>query len=616
MNHRVWVLGVMLLAPLGCVHTQTRLQSEEDGERDEAYKIQTIGDATTVANADPVQVWGVGLVVGLDGTGGGSPPGGYREILEKELKRMEVDNYREILGSPNTSLVLVSALIPAGARKGDPLDIEVNLPPQSRTRSLRGGQLIECRLYNYESAHAINPACTGSDRSVKGHPLVRAKGSLVVGFGDGDEEAKLRRGRIWGGGRCEIDRPFFLVLNEDQQFARVAMRVAERINDTFQGNYPRAPGMETAVPKTKSVVTLGVPSQYKHNLPRYLRVVRMIPLQEAPAPSSTYRRKLEADLLDATASVTAALRLEALGPDSVPILKRGLQSQQALVRFTSAEALAYLGDSSCGEELARLVTEQPALRAYCLTAMASLDESICHLKLEELLACPSAEARYGAFRALRVLEEKQASSLVKGKLLNDSYWLHRVAADSPGLVHISSSRRPEIVLFGEMARLEPPFSFLAGKEITVTAADEDNRCTISRISVRQGTRRKQCSLELEDILTTMSDLGASYPDVIELLRQADRCKCLSCAVKNDALPQAAPVQELARAAKTDPAFLQGEIVQARGDFNLTPTLFEQAATYGLSRRSRETPNAEDAEALLRDSKSKPERSTAQQTGRR
>lgn len=609
MNHRVWVLGIMLLAPLGCVHTQTRLQSEEETDNgDKAYKLRSIGDSTTIANADPVSVWGVGLVIGLEGTGGGAPPGGYREILEKELKRKGIENYKDILASPDTSLVVVSALIPAGARKGDPLDIEVKLPPQSRTRSLRGGKLVECLLYNYESTREVNPN-SRADASLKGHPLARAHGPLVVGFGDGDEDAKQRFGRIWGGGRCEIDRPFFLVLNDDQQHVRTAMRVAERINETFQGNYPRAPGMDTAAAKTKSVVTLAVPPQYKHNLPRYLRVVRMIPLEELPAPSSTYRRRLETDLLDPAETVKAALRLEALGPDSVAVLKRGLKSEQTLVRFTSAEALAYLGDPACGEELARLVEEQPALRAYCLTAMASLDESICHVKLEELLASPSAEARYGAFRALRVLEEKQAGSQVRGKFLNESFWLHRVAPDAQGLVHISCSRRPEVVLFGEMATLQPPFSFLAGREITVTAADEDDRCTISRISVQQGARRKQCSLKLDDILMTMSELGATYPDVVELLRQADRCKCLSCAVRNDALPQTASVQELAKAGGKNPELLPPEVVQARGDFNLTPTLYEQSATYGLSRRSQEPPNAEDAEALLKQP-AKPERSTA------
>src|SRR5262249_35732520 len=153
----------------------------------------------------------------------------------------------------------------------------------------------------------------------------------------------------YGGGRCEMNRPFFLALNDDHQFARIAMRVAERVNETFQGPFL---GMQTiAEAKTSQAVVLGVPQQYRHNLPRYLRVVRMIPLSGSPSPSSAYRKRLEQELLDPAHTITAALRLEALGSNSVAVLKNGLQSQHVLVRFASAEALAYLGSPACGEEL-------------------------------------------------------------------------------------------------------------------------------------------------------------------------------------------------------------------------------------------------------------------------
>src|SRR5207244_9284215 len=136
---------------------------------------------------------------------------------------------------------------------------------------------------------------------------------------------------------------------------------------------------------------------------------------------------------------TAALRLEALGTDSIPALKLGLESEHVLVRFAAAEALAYLGCPACGEELARLVEQQPALRAYSLTALASLNEAVSHVKLTELLGSKSAETRYGAFRALRALDEHDAT--VQGEMLNESFWLHRLAPGAPGLVHLSSSRR-------------------------------------------------------------------------------------------------------------------------------------------------------------------------------
>src|SRR5262249_50602822 len=197
----------------------------------------TVADVTDVANALPLQVSGVGLVVGLEGTGGGNPPGLFRNMLEDQLKKQRVPNVKEVLASPDNALVLVTALIPAGSRKGDPIDIEVSLPPGSKVTSLRGGYLQQCVLRNYDRTKnlgaQINPQYSGGDKLLPGHVLAYARGPLLVGFGDGDDKAKLCRGRIWEGGVSLIDRPFFLVLKNDKKFARVAGAVAERINVLF-----------------------------------------------------------------------------------------------------------------------------------------------------------------------------------------------------------------------------------------------------------------------------------------------------------------------------------------------------------------------------------------------
>jgi hypothetical protein len=572
MNHRVWVLGALVLGLAGCAHTQTRGQAADDNERDKDIEVKTIGTVTDVANVDPIPVSGVGLVVGLDGTGGGTPPGSWRDLLEKQLRTHNIDNPKEVMASPNNALVLVSALIPPGVRKGDPLDVEIVLPPQSKVTSLRGGYLKECTLFNYANARRLAPSIVSADELVLGHPVACAEGPLLVGFGDGDEAARPRQARIWDGGRSKIDRPFYLALKSGQQYARVAQIVAERVNETFHGSF-RGTMTDIAVAKNNQAIALGVPPQYKLNVPRYLRVVCLIPMREAPEMRTPYRRQLEERLSDPARTITAALRLEALGAESVPVLKHALQHEHPLVRFAAAEALAYLGNPACGDELARLAERQPRLRAFCLTAMASLDEAVSHVKLNELLASPSAETRYGAFRALRALDEHDAA--VHGELLNDCFWLHRAAPESAPLVHLAGSRRAEIVLFGEDAYLIPPFSFLAGPEFTITAGRDDEHCTVSRFSVHHGTRRRQCSLKLEDVLRTLADLGGMYPDTVELLRQADQCHCLTCRVAVDALPQATEVEDLAKRDPADTKFqeVEASLRQAESDLGATPTLY-------------------------------------------
>jgi hypothetical protein len=575
MNQRVWALGVILLGLCGCASSghQARLQSAEEPEHEKDYQVRTIGEVTTVANADPLPVSGVGLVIGLEGTGGGAPPGAIRTTLEDELRKRRIDNVHEILNSPTTSAVIVSGQFPAGARKGDPIDLEITLPPGSKTRSLRGGRLLACKLYNYDSARNINPNAPGGDRLLKGHPIVQVvEAPVQVGVGDGDDVARLRTARIWGGGHCLMDRPFYLILNEDDQKARVAQIVADRINETFHGAF-QAALTDVAVAKTASVVWLNVPPQYRLNLPRYLRVVRLIPLRETEASRIPYRRRLEKELLDPAHTVTAALRLEALGPDSVPTLKEGLASEHPLVRFCAAEALAYLGDPSCGEELARIVEQAPVLRAFSLTALASLDEAICHVELRRLLTSPSAETRYGAFRALRALDEHEEA--IPGDLLNDSFWLYRVAPSAKPLVHLSTSRRAEVILFGEDPRLLPPFYICSG-DFVVAAGKDDDKCTITRVSYRHGTSKRQCSLKLDEILRTLTDLGGTYPDVVEILRRADHSQCVSCRIAVDALPQATTVEELARGGAGDPEVLKThpEILDAKAELGATPTLFD------------------------------------------
>ncbi len=582
--------GIILGGPTGCAHQQTRMQSPEENEKDKVAEVKTVRHVASFANTDPITVSGVGLVVGLEGTGGDPP---YRDMLVNELRKRGVENIKEILASPNNAVVLVTARIPAGSRKGDPMDVDVMIPPGSKASSLRGGYLKDCPLYNYENTKNLDPNFTGPNRALQGHVVAHAEGPILAGKAQDGDDSGPRRGQIWAGGKSKIERPFYLVVNEGHQYARMAKIVSDRINESFHG--PSRGGLDSlAIPQTKAVVALRVPQQYRLNLPRYLRVVSSIPLGESVdglhverltraanaqsvpvGPGSQYWKHLEEQLLDPAQTISAALCLEAQGSEAAGVLKTGLASSHVLVRFASAEALAYLGDRSGADVLAQLVERQPALRAYCLTAMASLDESVCHVKLRELLSARSPETRYGAFRALRALHE--TGDDLQGELHNDSYWVHRGVGDGPPLVHVSTIHRAEIVMFGDEPTLLPPFSFLCG-EFTVTAGRDDLRCTIRRLSPQHTSRPEQCSLKLADVLHTLGEMGGAYPEAVELVHQAGTYNGLSCPVAFDALPQAPSVQALAKKGAEDPDFFgtDKEIMSARENLGATPTLFDKS----------------------------------------
>jgi hypothetical protein len=574
MNRR-WALaaGWVVMLALGCSHPQTtRSQSAEDPERDKEAEVATVGAVASFADPDPFAVSGVGLVAGLSGTGGDAPVGSYRSLLEDQLRKAGVQNIKEMLGNPDFAMVLVTGLIPAGARKGDPIDVEITLPPGSKVTSLRGGVLTDCALVSYDTARHVSRGYEGPDRLLKGDRWAVAKGPVVVGVGrpargpEGGEADPEKAGRVWGGGRCLKDREFTLLLNPDRQMARIAAQVADRVNATFPG--PRFGNDVLARALDKQQIVLKVPPQYRHNLPHFMRVACGVPLAGPPPADGPYRHRLEEQLLDPARTNAAAIRLEALGLEGAPPLKAALQSPYPLVRFAAAEALAYLGQADGSGELARLVEEQPVLRAYCLTALASLDHTAGHLKLEELLARPEAEVRYGAFRALRALDDRDP--LVAGELLNDSFWLHRAGSDGPPLVHLLSGKRAEVVLFGNAPSLAPPFSFLVGPEFTVTAGATENVCTVSRFSVKHGRKQRQCPLQLAEVVRSLGELGGSYADVTDLLRQAERTGSLACALATDALPKAPTVQQLAQLGASDPTLRS----TAAADVGATPNLFD------------------------------------------
>jgi hypothetical protein len=580
MIRRKWLLAGCLFGLAGCLHggQTVRPQSAEVDERDIVAEVRTIGDFTGVANAEPIAVYGVGLVEGLHGTGGGNPPGRERAEIEEYLRKRGISNTKAVLDSREYAVVHVAARVPAGARKGDNVDLEINLPPGSKVQSLKGGRLIECQLYNYDTTTRVNPQFNGLDRALKGHALVKAHGAVLVGNDDPetakpDQIASGKVGRVWGGGKCQIDRPFYLVLNPETQRVPVAMRIAERINETFAG--PRGGGAKLADPKDKERVLLQVPDAYRHNLPRYLRVVRLIPLETPTMGEVGYRQRLEKMLLDPATCIVAALRLEALGSDVTNALKTAITHPTPLVRFAAAESLAYLGQPACGEPLAKLIKEEPLVQSYCLTALGSLDEAVCHVKLQELMSDADPTVRYGAFRALHALDTSDPA--LGGESVHETFHLHQVAPSSAGMIHLVSGRRAEVVLFGQTPTFQPPFSFLAGGDYTITAGAGDTKVTLSRFSKGGAPERRQCGLAIAEVVRNLAELGANYPDVVEVLQQAHEISCLSCPLVVDAYPKTTSIDELVKLATVNGHLRSTAAHDLRDVSGLgsAPTLFNQ-----------------------------------------
>jgi flagellar basal body P-ring protein FlgI len=588
--YRCTVFGLALALLAGCVNPEARLQMAEEAETRKDLAVKTVGDVADITVVGPVQVSGIALVTGLDGTGG-SPQGPYRQHLDQVLrKQQKVENVKEILDSPDNAIVLITSFIMPSARVGDRFDVEVTLPPGSKATSLAGGTLQICALRNHDTTKSLLPDYDGPDRLLQGHVMAHAKGPVMVGLGDGTTASDQKKGRVWRGAASHIELPYYLVLKKDDKSMRVAQAVAERLNYLFQEDPQRAAQRSQAgrqmlmlegvaqqvnhnlansvaslsgpiaKAKSKEAVEMRVPYSYRLNPERSMYVARLVPLAVDAEQMGRYKRRLQKLLAEPGETVMAARRLEALGRDSALPLREGLTHPDPLVRFSSAEALAYLGDLSGAEELSKLARQYPLLAGSCVIALASLDEPSSRQRLAEMLNEPDTVLRSTAFRMLRQLAEGDAPEtglktawgtpyheyLIKnlgGEYLAGSFWLHRVAPRSSRLVSFASDSRAEVVLFGDGIGLTGPVRALVGpaKEFALTYEAGSDKCVISRISAQLGRRQTLCQPSLEEIIRALAELGAEYSDIVDLIRKLEERQCLNSPVRlHTAPPEVTP----------------------------------------------------------------------------
>lgn len=524
--------------------------------------VQTVRDvAADFDNATDMVISGYGLVEGLNGTGGITPQCEARTAIVERMKRAKIENPAEIIDSPDCAVVIVSAIVKPGVRRDEVIDAEVSLPQGSKVKSLRGGVLRPTPLVTFATQGEVRDYLKQNDigtisqgnRLLKGQEVAVARGPIQTALAKESDPASapddgMKHGFVWKGGKMLESRAMYLILKADEQRYRVAEQVATRINETFHAG--DTAGAKVAVARHKDLVAVAVPPRYRLNRPHYMRVALAVPLA-APADLDRYVREWDEKLQRPETTLSAAIRLEAIGAPALPALRAALTSEYPLVKFAAAEALAYQGQTAGADVLKRTAAEHPALQAYALTALAALDDALGMSKLEELLAENEPEVRYGAFRALREVDPN--GEYARGEWCRRAFVLHEIGVQGPSLVHMLRSGRSEIVLFGEAPKLLPPFSLTAGPNITVTARAGDTVATVSSFSARSAgsPTHVQSSLAIADILRQMAELGATYADAADMIQKAHDRKALSCPLVLDALPRAVPINELNKAATTD-----------------------------------------------------------------
>ena len=525
---QLWLCLVVLLS--GC--SSWNLLSHRAQSADDApvggSKVKLVGDLAGPYGMFPVKVEAVGLVVGLPGTGCDPAPSPQRAVLLRDMKRRDVEKPSKLLASKNTALVVVRGYLRAGIQKGDRFDVEVRVPSRSETTSLRGGWLMDTRL---------KQMTVRDGRIFDGHTLGIAKGAILIDPGKTGPQGKVlaARGRILSGGRSLRTRSLGLALKTGHQSISKASSIAKAINRRFFLSHGGGIQEGAATAKTEKYVDLQVHPRYKDNVGRYISIVRSVALRESEPRRRERLKLLERQLCDPITTAYAALQLEAIGRQGVDTLKKGIESKDPEIRFRAAEALAYLDEDCAAEALGQIAQEQPAFRVFALTALSAMEGFAAHEQLTNLLSVRSAETRYGAFRALWAMNPLDAK--VRGENIGKHFAYHVLASDGPPMIHVTRSRRPEIVLFGEDQKFKAPLSLEAGPQIMVNSVGKD-QIAISRFNVGRPDQKRIVSLQVGEVIRAVVELGGTYPDVVQMLQHAKATKSLGSRFEIDALPQA------------------------------------------------------------------------------
>ena len=196
-----------------------------------------IKEVASIEGVRSNQLTGFGLVVGLDGTGD--------QTTQMPYTSQGLSNYLQQLGITlpaatasslqlkNVAAVLVTTQLPAFARPGQALD--VNVSSLGNSKSLKGGMLISTAL-----------------RGVDGEIYALAQGNLIVGGagasagGSKVQINHLSAGRIPGG--AQVERAVATPLQEGDSISlgleasdfQTARRVAQAINRRFGDGAARA----------------------------------------------------------------------------------------------------------------------------------------------------------------------------------------------------------------------------------------------------------------------------------------------------------------------------------------------------------------------------------------
>jgi hypothetical protein len=124
-------------------------------------------------------------------------------------------------------------------------------------------------------------------------------------FSDSDDKVRRCGGEFLGGAVSMTSRSLGLVVRSENHSIRTATLIGAAINARFF-THDRGIKRGVATPKRDNYIELEIHPRYKHNLARYMRVIRSLAVNESAAERVARLELLEQKLLEPASSAPAA----------------------------------------------------------------------------------------------------------------------------------------------------------------------------------------------------------------------------------------------------------------------------------------------------------------------
>ncbi len=464
----------------------------------------TIGAESAIRGTSPTLVSGLGIVVGLNGTGGGEYDQAVLANMEREVARNGIGRggpaYGELEGvtplqflrSPNVAIVIVQAVIPPGTPEGTPFDVYVSAMPNSSVTSLEGGLLWTTEL------RLGPPSLVGGVRQRK---MAEARGPIFINpfsepaGGESGESVGLTRtrGRVLAGG--VVTEPLKLQMVLDNESHSRARTIVNSVNSRF----PRGPGDEDPIARGRGAdgpagnkyqsITITVPRAFANDPGEFLQLLRYTRVDQA-FPQEFAKRYVDELKANPAMSDEISWCLQAIGKPAIPFLLPMYDYPELGPRMAALEAGAKLGDQRTVPRLIELARSAPgSLRVQAIGLLGRMPANPnINLALRELVNEAELEIRVAAYEAL---VQQRDISITRVPVGPDprmpKFYIESINADQP-MVYVTQQGQPRIVLFAPRDRgipfNKPVFVSMWSDRLMFNAASEASPVKMRYYSTR------------------------------------------------------------------------------------------------------------------------------------